>query len=60
MQQLSMANPFDAAADAIASLESQFADVSLNLPEFPFVRKPFNAYHAGHTTNTNKLEPTTN
>ena len=37
---LSIANPFDAAADAIANLESQFADVSLNLPEFPFFENP--------------------
>jgi len=37
---LSMANPFDAAADAIANLESQFADVNLNLPEFPFFENP--------------------
>jgi hypothetical protein len=37
---LSMANPFDAAADAIASLESQFADINLNLPEFPFFENP--------------------
>ena len=35
-----MANPFDAAADAIANLEGQFADINLNLPEFPFFENP--------------------
>ena len=34
------ANPYDRAADVIADLESQFADVSLELPEFPVFANP--------------------
>ena len=34
------ANPYDRAADVIADLEGQFADVSLELPEFPVFANP--------------------
>ena len=34
--EMGIANPFDSAADAIAELEGQMAEVSLGLAEFPF------------------------
>ena len=37
---LGVANPYDVAADAIAELEGQFADLSLTLPEFPVFENP--------------------
>ena len=37
---IGMANPFDSAADAIAELEGQMAEVNLNLPAFPFFENP--------------------
>jgi hypothetical protein len=37
---MGVANPYDRAADVIADLESQFADVSLKLPEFPVFANP--------------------
>ena len=39
-ERIGVANPFDIAADAIADLEGQFADLSLNLPEFPAFANP--------------------
>ena len=38
--QLGIANPFEAAADAIGELENLFADLSLTLPEFPVFANP--------------------
>jgi len=38
--EMGMANPFDSAADAIADLEGQMAEVNLNLPAFPFFENP--------------------
>jgi hypothetical protein len=35
-----MSNPFDAAADTIAELQSQFSDLSLTLAEFPVFANP--------------------
>jgi hypothetical protein len=37
---IGVANPFDVAADVIADLEGQFADVSLDLAEFPVFANP--------------------
>ena len=37
---IGVANPFDRAADVIADLESQFADISLDLAEFPVFANP--------------------
>ena len=39
-ERIGVANPFDGAADVIAELQSQFADLSLNLPEFPVFENP--------------------
>ena len=38
--EMGMANPFDAAADAISELEGQMAEVNLTLPSFPFFENP--------------------
>ena len=40
MERKLCAELFDVAADAIANLECQFADINLNLPEFPFFENP--------------------
>jgi len=37
---MGVANPYDRAVDVIAELESQFADLSLTLPEFPVFANP--------------------
>ena len=37
---MGVANPYDSAVDVIAELESQFADLSLELPEFPVFANP--------------------
>ena len=37
---IGIANPFDKAADVIGDLEARFADLSLNLPEFPVFENP--------------------
>ena len=37
---IGVSNPFDRAADTIAELQSQFSDLSLNLPEFPVFENP--------------------
>jgi len=37
---MGVANPYDRAADVIADLEGRFADVSLELPEFPVFANP--------------------
>ena len=39
-EKIGMANAFDGAADAIAELQSQFADLNLTLPEFPVFANP--------------------
>ena len=35
-----MTNPLEAANDALADLQAQFAEVNLNLPEFPVFANP--------------------
>ena len=37
---IGIANPFNKAADVIGELEARFADLSLNLPEFPVFENP--------------------
>jgi hypothetical protein len=37
---MGVANPYDRAVDVIADLEGQFADLSLELPEFPVFANP--------------------
>ena len=37
---IGIANPFDKAADVIGDLEARFADLSLNLPQFPIFENP--------------------
>ena len=39
-EKIGQANPLDAAWDAIAELESEMADLSLALPEFPVFENP--------------------
>ena len=39
-ERIGIANPFDVAADAIYNLEGQFADLSLDLAEFPVFANP--------------------
>ena len=39
-ERIGIANPFDAAADVISELEGQFADLSLDLAEFPVFANP--------------------
>ena len=39
-ERIGMSNPFDAAADTIAELQSQFSDLSLTLAEFPVFDNP--------------------
>ena len=39
-ERIGMSNPFDAAADAIAELQSQMSDLSLTLAEFPAFANP--------------------
>ena len=39
-ERIGMSNPFDAAADTIAELQSQFSDLSLTLAEFPVFANP--------------------
>ena len=39
-ERIGMSNPFDAAADTIAELQSQFSDLSLTLAEFPVFNNP--------------------
>ena len=39
-EQIGVANPFDAAADAISELQSQMSDLSLTLAEFPAFANP--------------------
>jgi hypothetical protein len=39
-ERIGVANPFDGAADVIAELQTQLADLILNLPEFPVFENP--------------------
>ena len=40
LQELELQNPFDEAADAISELEGEFANLSLDLAEFPVFANP--------------------